>query len=613
MDENEKKKNQSLRNTIKTTKHMLGFVWREKSGGIYLFLKGIISLFNAIVALVYTIFPGFIINELINELRINVLILYVGVLIMTPVVSHLINILMNRYLKKLYLALRLKFYADFYEHITSMDYETLENPDIQINKSRTQDTLNGILGIVDQMSSLMSAIFRLIAISMIIVTLNPFIIILIIGITYINALCTKRVNYKLHLIRKELDETQRYQWGYDNMLENFNFGKELRLFNLKALLVNLFVENQKKSNKINLKYQKYQDVSSTFYSFTNLIQQLVTYVYSIYSVIKKETDVGSMTIYIAAIGQFSGSLNQVMGAYLELAKNSLNVQEMMDFMNIPLKQYNTGDKTPVFDKNSVIEFKNVSFKYIGSENYALKNMNITVHGNEKLCIVGVNGSGKTTFIKLLTRLYFPTEGEILLNGININEYDYLKYQRLFAPVFQDFVKYYFSLEKNIVLASEYNKERLDEICYKSGLSSLINKLPKGYDTLVDKWIDKEGFEPSGGENQRIAIARAIYHDAPIFLLDEPTAALDPLAEYEIYTQFNEMITDRTAVLITHRLSAVQLTDKVAVFENGGLIEYGTHKQLCEKDGSVYADMFNKQAQFYRKYDNIESDGTIASE
>ena len=225
-------------------------------------------------------------------------------------------------------------------------------------------------------------------------------------------------------------------------------------------------------------------------------------------------------------------------------------------------------------------------------------MNIKILCNEKLCIVGANGSGKSTFIKLLARLYYPTEGEILLNGINIYEYDYKEYQRLFSPVFQDFCGYFMSLKDNIVLNKEYNQKKLDQICNKCGLTSLLNKLVKGYDTQIGKWIDDEGIQPSGGEFQKIAIARAIYNDAPMFLLDEPTAALDPLIEYEIYKQFSEMITNKTAILITHRLSAVHLADKVAVFENGELVEYGTHKQLYAK-GDKYAEMFNKQAQFYR--------------
>ena len=166
-------------------------------------------------------------------------------------------------------------------------------------------------------------------------------------------------------------------------------------------------------------------------------------------------------------------------------------------------------------------------------------------------------------------------------------------------MFQDFVRYYFTLGENIVLANGFNRELLDEVSKKAGLESLVNKLPKGYQTQVDKWIDEEGFEPSGGEDQRIAIARAVYHGGEVFLLDEPTAALDPIAEHEIYTKFNEMITDKAAVLITHRLSAVQLADRVAVFDEGSLVEYGTHKQLYDK-GGIYTEMFNKQAKFYRE-------------
>ena len=190
------------------------------------------------------------------------------------------------------------------------------------------------------------------------------------------------------------------------------------------------------------------------------------------------------------------------------------------------------------------------------------------------------------------------KGEILLNGTNINEYDYTEYQRLFAPVFQDYVRYYFSLGTNIVLASQFDKDKLDKICQECGLTDLVNKLPKGYDTQVDKFIDEEGFEPSGGEDQRIAIARACYKGGEIYLLDEPTAAIDPMAEYEIYTQFNNMTKNKCAILITHRLSTVQLADKVAVFDNGSVVEYGTHKELYEK-GGMYTEMFDKQAQFYR--------------
>lgn len=228
-------------------------------------------------------------------------------------------------------------------------------------------------------------------------------------------------------------------------------------------------------------------IPGAFSSILNFVQQIVLYAFLFYNVIKRGLSVGNMTIYMTAVGQLASSLSGVLDSYLGLSNASLNIQELMEFMNMPLKQHETGNKIPDFNKYSIIEFKNVSFKYPGSENYALKKINIVIHSNKKLCIVGQNGSGKSTFIKLVARIYWPTEGEILLNGVNIFEYNYEEYQRLFSPVFQDFSGYFLSLGYNIVLSNEYNQKRLDKICEMSGLSSLVNKLPNGYDTQVGKW------------------------------------------------------------------------------------------------------------------------------
>ncbi len=203
---------------------------------------------------------------------------------------------------------------------------------------------------------------------------------------------------------------------------------------------------------------------------------------------------------------------------------------------------------------------------------------------------GENGAGKTTFVKLLTRLYDPTEGDIFLNGININ-------MSIFSTVFQDYKLFSFSLKDNVALALPMDEAKVQKVLRYVGFEEKLQKLPKGIETAIYKNFDESGFEPSGGEGQKIALARALYKGAPVVILDEPTAALDPRAEYEIYQQFNDMVKGKTAVYISHRLSSTKFCDVIAVFDGGRIVEYGSHEELMKR-GGIYSELFNMQAQFY---------------
>lgn len=595
-------KKQSIKKTFNNTRYMLNLIWKTKKGKSLIIVKIINSFINSIFPIVLAVFPGLIINELTGNKNVETIALYVGILVLSPFVKQIYSYIIGKQIQKLSLSVSLQMEIDFFNHVARMDYESVENPDIQILSDRAGSTIGQSLNVLNQFCSLLLSIFSLSFISTIVVSLNYFLIGLILIIILLNSMIKKKSNNKKFEISKKLSEYDRYQGAYVYMLEHSSYAKEKRLFDCNDFLVNMYRRSKDESNKTEVKFSSEQNKPFLFNSFTNFIQMLIVYVYLIYLVIEKNMLIGTMTIYLTTVSQFSSYFNNVFNSYLNLSSISLNIQELRKFLNIPNKQEESGKDIPITNENSIIEFKNVSFKYPGSKIYALQNLNLKFKFSEKLCIVGANGSGKTTFIKLLTRLYFPSEGEMLLDGVNINTFDYKSYQKLFSPVFQDFVTHSTTLEKNITLEDNGDMNCLNDTIEKSGLTTLVNKLPKEAETQVGKWLDEEGFEPSGGEEQKIAIARALYHEREVYILDEPTAALDPDAEYEIYTQFGAMIKGKPAILITHRLSAVQLADKVAVFDSGKVIEYGTHKELCAANGK-YKEMYEKQSKFYVKYDN----------
>ena len=573
----------NLKKVIKGIRFSLHLTFSMKEGWKYSVFKFFIVIFNNITPIVLTIFPGLIINELLYHKRLDYIVGYVLIISFTPLIQTLVNLLSNKYLISLEKNLNLRLMSNFYLYILKMDYETLENPALQEELWRSKTTYTESIGIIDQVITFLVAIINVIVYSIIIC---------------INFFVKKKVQEEVFESNKELDKYDRKLFTITYMFDQQSYGKEFRLFDLSQYLVDKYVKLKKEANKIEINQYKKSNKVGIISAVTSCIQQIGLYAIFIFQVFTGHFPVGDMTIGLSSAGQFSGKLKSVFDSYLELYNRSMYVEEMNHFFKIPNKNSSVGGIKPQFNNDSTIEFINVCFKYPGSQSYAIKNLNLKIEANERLCIVGQNGSGKSTFIKLLTRLYVPCSGEIKLNGVNIEEYDYCLYQKLFAPVFQDFVEYEFSAKENIILNMPEDDNKLTSIIKQTGLDNLFKKLPDGYETQVGKYIDSEGFEPSGGESQRMAIARALYRDSRIYLLDEPTAALDPKAEYEIYNQFNQMITEKCAVIITHRLSAVKLADKVAVFENGSVVEYGTHKELYEK-GGIYTEMFDKQAQFYR--------------
>lgn len=309
--------------------------------------------------------------------------------------------------------------------------------------------------------------------------------------------------------------------------------------------------------------------------------------------------VGSVTQYVGAISSLFLGISDLLEQFGTMQANSEFLKTAFEFLDIPNKMYQgslTTEKRS--DRQYEVEFQDVSFQYPGTEIWALRHVSMKFKVGERLAVVGMNGSGKTTFIKLLCRLYDPTEGKILLNGIDIRKYKYEDYINIFSVVFQDFKLMALTLGENVAGSNQYDREAVTLSLKNAGFADRMERMPKGLETYLYKDLEKDGVEVSGGEAQKIAIARALYKDAPFIILDEPTAALDPIAEAEIYSKFNEIVGDKTAIYISHRLSSCKFCDEIAVFHNGSVVQQGTHESLVADESGKYYELWNAQAQYY---------------
>ena len=309
--------------------------------------------------------------------------------------------------------------------------------------------------------------------------------------------------------------------------------------------------------------------------------------------------IGSVIKYVGYLNQFYGGVAMLMTGLADMLENEPYLKFYLEYFDLENDMYQGSlavEKRS--DKKYEIEFSNVSFKYPGSEVYALKDVNLSFNVGERLAVVGMNGSGKTTFIKLMCRLYDPSEGEIRMNDFNIRKYDYREYLDLFSVVFQDYKLLSLPLGNNVSSAAVWDAEKAENCLREVGFGERFAEMPKGLETPLYKNFDDEGVNVSGGEAQKIALARALYKNAPFIILDEPTAALDPIAEAEIYAKFDEIVGDKTAIYISHRLSSCRFCDKIVVFDEGRIVQVGSHEELlCDEKGKYY-ELWNAQAQYY---------------
>ncbi|HJC22543.1 MAG TPA: ABC transporter ATP-binding protein/permease [Candidatus Eisenbergiella merdavium] len=395
------------------------------------------------------------------------------------------------------------------------------------------------------------------------------------------------------------DENRLNTYMMDEVVLSNEAGKDIRIFHQQRMMESYGEQMNRNWRRMTRQYAANDIRHFGLQGLLSACMGGIVYLYVAFCAWAGSISTGSVVRYAGAVWQFIQAATDLSASWNWLHHDRMQMDEYLEYLD--LKNEMKKGTIPVEkrkDGRFLVEFRNVSFRYPGSERYALRNLNVRLNIGERMALVGRNGSGKTTFVKLLCRLYDPTEGTILLNGVDIRKYDEQEYRRLFSVVFQDFQIFSFSMGENIAGSTRVDEERAMDAIRRVGLEGLYRKLPEGLRTMLNRDFSDTGMEISGGEAQKTAMARAIYKDAPFVILDEPTAALDPIAENEIYTGFHEIIGKKTALFISHRLSACRFSREILVFENGNVVQQGSHETLAEEEG-LYRKMWQAQAQYYR--------------
>ena len=575
----------------------------------YVFLLLFQILLQAISPFSKIIFPTLIIEELtkvpLDQVNLSnltwILVLFLAVEFIIPFLMNLNWMfllynenMLNKYWKKL-----------MGDKMMQMRFYHLENPDVLDQISKAQDgllgygnNLGGFQALINNIISILSNALSVIGVIYIIAQINIwliFILIAIVGLRLWNQSQIKKLNIQQWEERKRMNRENEY---YSSLLTDFKYGKDIRLYACKDLLITKnkeYIEDTYQYQiKINQKFKKLTVIDNLF----NMINQLLTYGYVAYYFIQSYISIAQYSLYVTSINTFISSSYSIFNSFLNIRQNTKMMSEFKKFMEIDAT-YQEGNVKINPNDPIVLEFKDVSFAYPNTTEYVLRHINYRMEGQKKISIVGENGAGKSTFIKLLMRLYDPTEGEILLNGINIKEIPIQDYYALFSVVFQDYQLIGFNLGEQITSSDTFDEEKVLQILSEVQFNHKMENLQKGLATSMLKYFDDQGIELSGGESQKIAIARALFKDGKILILDEPTSALDPLAEYEIYSQFHKMTQGKLTFYISHRLSSCRFCDEIMVLEHGEIVQLGHHDKLILDEKGKYFEMFKAQAKYYQ--------------
>ena len=565
------------------------------------------SIFSAAKPFIAVLLPAFIIGILekgadAKTLVVSCLVMFIGAGIVYGIADYLEQPIWIKYI-----FVRLdKFWTEIFLKSVYMDYALYEKEEVQNAQGKAIEAADnnntGVEGFYHQNIRLLTSIIGIVTYSIVLANVHPLIVILLLGLSL--------VQYDFHYIaakyeeknRAEQSRRYRHQMYLFDQSADVKNGKDVRLFQLQHWLTDLFIKYNKEYRKQLSKNERLFYLYDFVGLLLNLIRDAACYGYLIH-LLTKGMDVSQFVLYLGVASGFGSWFQKISDEVANLSRSTKLIRHYRNYMDMT-NDYMHGEGKEIEVESAVpfdVVFEHVSFKYPGSEKLVLDDVSFEIKKGEKLALVGINGAGKTTLVKMLCGFYRPTSGRVLINGMDITELDIEKYFEHISVLFQDSVLLSYTIAENIAgkKVEEIDSNKLQKVLEKSGLEEKVSKLPKKANTFIGKEVEEEGIQLSGGQIQKLYLARALYKDSHLLILDEPTAALDALAESEMYEKYAELTVGKTSVFISHRLSSTRFCDKIFFLKDGKIKEMGTHEELLERNGS-YAEMFRVQSQYYMK-------------
>lgn len=586
-------------------KFMLHEQWVfEKKAAVIPFIRIISDL---AVALMGIWFPKVVLDAIGQSVPVNIFLVRISLLTIILMLLRYISYYTEQGIfKSAVRILNMHFYIEKDWKVLDMDYSISTSPEGKIKIEKGHDAVNrnvnvNMASFYPNLVELIKSILGLISYCAVIAILNPVIIILLLFSYAMDGLAALYIQKWEHRIKDKRAKIDNKLYYILDSINNCSIAKDIRIYDMKSWINSSAKSFMNEKNELEKQVETKHFVQRLFEALLIFIRNGGGYIYLIWRMLHTDMTIGDFTLYFGAISGFGQWLQQIVERINNLSNANYKVDDYRYLIDTKDKlKRNEGEKLPLINEPVEIVLENVSFHYEGSEQLILDNINLKISKGEKLAIVGNNGAGKTTLIKLVCGLLEPVSGRILMNGIDIKKFNRDEYYKLVTAAFQNVCLLPMSIVQNITFRSENNidRKKMKKCIGQANLSEKIKSLPYGFETNLVPSIVGDGVNLSGGEIQKLMLARALYKDAPLIILDEPTAALDPIAENQMYLRYNELTKNKTAIYISHRLSSTRFCHRIIFIENGKIIEMGTHDELMARGGR-YKRIFDIQSQYYK--------------